>query len=419
MIEMVTLDNGVRVVMEKMSSVRSVSVGVWVNTGSVSERPAESGASHMIEHMVFKGTERRTAQQIAAEMDSIGGNLNAFTSKECTCFYAKVLDEHLPVAMDMLSDIVLHSTFDPSELKKEQGVVVEEILMNEDSPEDVAAEAANELFYADDPLAHPILGTQQTVRSFTRESLFSYMDEHYMAGNIVIACAGSFDKERLLALANASFDMPKRAGTPLSTSQYPGGKRTKFIKKDIEQVHINLTFPGCGREAKEQYPLAVLSNIIGGSMSSRMFQKIREERGLAYSVYSYPIFYSNSGTFSIYAGCGDKQATEVTRLMLEELASIRKDGVTQEEFSRCKEQLKGSYLLGLETSGSRMNVIGKVALLQNKIYNEQETIRRIESVTMEDVLSVIPKALDDSCLSGAFVGRVEKYQKQMETLLGV
>lgn len=418
MIAVKRMANGIRVITERMEGVRSVALGVWIDNGSVRERGAEAGASHFIEHMVFKGTDKRSAEQIAIDMDAVGGNLNAFTSKECTCYYAKVLDEHLSVACDILSDIVLHSTFDEGELKKEQGVIVEEILMTEDSPEDLSTETAGELFFEGDPLASPILGTRKTVTSFTRKSLLDYKHRHYLPNNIVIACAGNLDEEALYALVEEKFDMPSDEKTAsLLDGAFSGGKRIKLIKKDIEQVHIAMTLPGYARDSEDQYPLAVLSNIIGGSMSSRLFQLVREQRGLAYSIYSYPSSYTTTGAFSVYAGTGEGQAAEVTKLILDELDRIRRKGVTREELARCREQLKGSYVLGMETSSAHMNALGKVLLLQKREYNEAETLSRIECVTMEDIERIIPVCLNTDNLCAAFVGRIDAQGKELTALL--
>jgi predicted Zn-dependent peptidase len=419
MIKQTTLPNGIRLIYEQMDAVRSVAVGVWVDTGSVRETEQTAGASHLIEHMVFKGTARRSAEQIAVEMDAVGGNLNAFTARECTCFYAKVLDEHIELAADMLSDIVFHSTFDSDALKLEQGVVVEEILMNEDSPDDVAAEGANMAFFEGEPLATPILGTQQSVRAFTRETLLAYKEAHYLPKNIVVACAGHFDEDRLLKTITAYFGgaaARQGAAKPLD-ERYPGGKRVRFIEKDVEQVHICLTLPGFARDTDGQFPLAVLSNIIGGSMSSRLFQTIREKMGLAYSVYSFPTSFTTTGTFTLYAGTGEKQAAEVLGRMADEIESVRKKGVTKEELERCREQLKGSYLLGMESSSAQMNALGKTLLLQKREYNEAETIRRIECVTMEDIERVAPVCLNMENACAALAGRVEKQKSTLAGLL--
>ena len=409
MIRQIVLPNGIRLIYEKMEHVRSVSMGVWVDTGSVRETAETAGASHLIEHMVFKGTERRNAEQIAIEMDAVGGNINAFTSKENTCFYAKVLDEHLDLVSDVLSDIAFHSVFDPEELKKEQGVVLEEILMNEDSPEDLVSEESNMLFFGEEPLASPILGSKESVKAFTRDSLLAYKNEFYVPNNVVVACAGNFEEAALIDSVTRWFDLPSsaRATQPI-LQRFPGGKKEKFVEKDVEQVHICLTLPGFARDSEGQYPLAVLSNIIGGSMSSRLFQSIREKLGLAYSVYSYPTSYTGTGTLTLYAGTGEKQAKEVLSRMIEEIERVRKEGVTKEELSRCRDQLKGSYLLGMESSGSRMNALGKTLLLQKREYSEEETLRRIECVTMEDIERILPVCLNFNEASAAFVGRLKK-----------
>ena len=414
MIKQHLLPNGIRLIYEKMEHVRSVSMGVWVDTGSVRETSETAGASHLIEHMVFKGTERRNAEQIAIEMDAVGGNINAFTSKENTCFYAKVLDEHLDLVSDVLSDLTFHSVFDPEELKKEQGVVLEEILMNEDSPEDLSGEESNMLFFGDEALASPILGSKESVRAFTRESLLAYKNEFYVPNNIVVSCAGNFEEQALIDSVTKWFDAPAsaRATTPV-LQRFPGGKREKLVEKDVEQVHICLTLPGFARDSEGQYPLAVLSNILGGSMSSRLFQSIREKLGLAYSVYSYPTSYTGTGTLTLYAGTGEKQAKEVLSRMVEEMERVRKEGVTKEELMRCRDQLKGSYLLGMESSGARMNALGKTLLLQKREYSEQETLRRIECVTMEDIERILPVCLDLTNASTALVGRVKKQKSAL------
>lgn len=418
MIRQTVLQNGIRLIYEKVEHVRSVAMGVWVDAGSVRENAGTAGASHLIEHMVFKGTERRSAEQIAVEMDAVGGNMNAFTGKECTCFYTKVLDEHMDLAADMLSDIVFHSTFDANELKKEQGVVVEEILMNEDTPEDLVSEESNMLFFGDEALAGPILGSKQSVRAFTRESLLQYKNAFYLPKNIVISVAGHFDEARLIDAVSRYFDVPyaEDAAQPVG-QRYPGGKRVKFVEKDVEQVHICVTLPGFARDTEGQFPLAVLSNIIGGSMSSRLFQTIREKLGLAYSVYSYPTSYTQTGAFTLYAGTGEAQAEEVLKRMIDEIERVRRQGVTKEELARCRDQLKGSYLLGMESTSARMNALGKVLLLQKREYNEQETIRRIECVTMEDIERVLPVCLDWDQAATALVGRVKKRKPALQALL--
>ena len=419
MIKQTTLPNGIRLIYEKMEQVRSVAMGVWVDTGSVRETQETAGASHLIEHMVFKGTARRSAEQIAVEMDAIGGNINAFTGKENTCFYAKVLDEHLDVVSDVLSDIVFHSVFDAEELKKEKGVVLEEILMNEDSPEDLSGEESNMLFFGDETLASPILGTKKSVCAFSRESLLAYKNEFYVPNNVVISCAGNFEERALIDSVTKWFDIP---ASPCATQpvlqRFPGGKREKLVEKDIEQVHICLTLPGFARDSDGQYPLAVLSNILGGSMSSRLFQSIREKLGLAYSVYSHPASYTGTGTLTLYAGTGEKQAAEVLKRMVQEIERARTKGVTKEELARSRDQLKSSYLMGMESTGARMNALGKTLLLQKREYSEQETLERIECVTMEDIERIMQVSLDLNQASTALVGRVKNQKAPLLDAIG-
>ena len=412
------LENGTRVIMEPVEGIRSVSLGFWVNAGSIYENEKNNGISHFIEHMLFKGTARRSAKQIAAEIDSVGGGINAFTAKECTCYYIKVLDEHLSTAVDMLSDIVLFSNLNEEEMEREKGVVCEEIFMTEDSPEDLVFEASSSLFYKGTSLERPILGSSETVRAFTAQELRDYMSRHYTADNIVIACAGSFDPEELMRLLSEHFASCKGSEklAPIEHEQQ-NGFREAYVQKDIEQVHTCLGFPAFALETDEYYALAILSNILGGSMSSRLFQTIREERGLAYSVYTYPLAYCRVGSLCAYAGSGESQAVETLRLMLEVLEDVVQNGVDEEEFTRCKEQLKGSYLLGLETSGSKMNALGKSLLLQNQEYSTEKTLARIESVTIHDIMRIIPTVLAGDTFTCAAVGRVEKHRETMHEML--
>ena len=412
------LKNGIRVVYEQIPAIRSVSIGIWVGAGSLHEYAEINGITHFIEHMLFKGTTSRSAKQIAVEMDSIGGSINAFTAKECTCYYAKVLDEHLRIAVDLLCDILLHSELVSEEMEREKGVVCEEIYMTEDSPEDLVFEVGAALFFADTTLERPILGTEETVQRLRREDLQSYMRTHYTNDNMVVACVGSFDPAELLNLLEtrlaAASELALRNPQPYAIKP---GFRTAFAQKDIEQIHTCISFPAFALETDEYYALCVLSNILGGSMSSRLFQKIREEKGLAYSVYTYPMAYCGVGALCVYAGSGEKQAKEVLRLMLAEFADIVQNGVTEEEFIRCKEQLKGSYLLGLESAGSRMNAIGKTMLLQNRLYSQEKTLARIESVEIHDIIRIIPLVFGAETMTCAVVGRLGKLQKPMEKML--
>ncbi|MBQ7755209.1 MAG: insulinase family protein [Clostridia bacterium] len=418
MIQQAKLTNGIRVIMEPMDTLRSVSIGVWVNAGSVYETGADAGISHFIEHMVFKGTARRSAADIAAEMDAVGGNLNAFTAKECTCFYAKVLDEDLPLAVDMLSDITLHPALDEQEMEKEKRVVIEEILMSEDSPEDKAFETAGAAYYSGTVLSSAILGTEKTVSAFTRDQVLSYMARRYVSGNMVIACAGSFVPERLLSLLEESFaDCPRGSGDMMGEKEPRAGKRWLFVQKDTEQVNACLMLPGFRLDSSENFALAVLSNALGGSMSSRLFQKIREELGLAYSVYTYPMAYRNTGAICLYFGSGEKQATRTLELALRELDRLKGEGLSEAELIRSRAQLKGSFLLGMEGSGAHMNAIGKRLLLQNKEFTIEDTLSAIECVTMEKVNGILSRVLSPRRAVCAAVGRTRGVKADMTALL--
>lgn len=381
-------------------------MGIWARAGSVYESEKEAGISHFIEHMVFKGTKSRTAADIAAEMDAIGGNLNAYTAKECTCFYAKVLGENMDIAADILSDMVCEPKLDDEDIRREKGVVCEEILMLEDDPEDLVHEHLCRAIYGDTPLASPILGSQETVQAFTGEDMLNYMNKRYIPSNMVISCAGNFEIDELRSVLTQKFS---RTGTgdklPMPASRLIEKRSFKPVEKDIEQMHICLGFPGFGSDDKGRFPLLVLNNALGGSMSSRLFQKIREEHGMAYSVYSYPTSYSDTGYFTLYAGTGEKQAAKVTELMLEELANIRAKGITEAEFARSKQQLKGSYILGLESTSARNSAIGKGELMRGKVETDEELISRIESVTMEDVEDIIKTVTDTSRMACSVVGR--------------
>ncbi len=414
------LSNGMQVVAEPMDGVRSVAIGIWIPAGPVYEGPGEGGISHMIEHMLFKGTENRTAKEIAGEMDGLGGNLNAFTAKECTCYYAKVLDEHLGQVVDILQDLVQHPRLDPDDLAREQGVVCEEILMVEDSPEELVHELLGGAMYGESPLARPILGSQESVRAFTPESLRAYMGRRYQLGDMVVACAGRVDMQALLALLEGAFckagTAAPAAGTDMPDSQLIQGRRFVAAQKDVEQAHICLGFPGFPTDTKEQFALYVLNNALGGSMSSRLFQHIREERGMAYSVYSYPSGYSGTGYFALYAGTEGKQGAQVAELMLQEARRMREQGLTAEEFHRAKEQLKGSYMLGQESTSARSSAIGRSMLMRGYALEEGEMLSRIAGVRMADVEAILPYVLDESRMVAAVVGRQAVHTKVRQAM---
>ena len=408
MIEQIRLSNGIRILTEHMESVRSVAIGVWVNAGSVFETDAEAGVSHFIEHMLFKGTEKRSASDIAAETDAIGANLNAFTAKECTCFHIKALDEDLETAVELLSDIVLKSTLDPSQMDRERGVVLEEIAMTEDSPEDIVFDRASEQLFKGTPIESEILGTEQTVQSLDRDDLVRYMQRHYTAENTVIAVAGSFERETLIALLERYFrDAAQGERHAAPAVSIRAGFRSALVKKDVEQINLCLALPGAALGTDEYFAQAVLSNALGGSMSSRLFQRIREERGLAYSVYSYPMAYRGAGSLCFYAGCTEGQAEEVLSLLLKELDDVKRSGISEDELVRAKQQLKGSYLLGMESSMAHMSALGKTALLLEKEYDLSATLNRMECVTMEAVRTAAETLFSPTAAAFCAVGRLQ------------
>lgn len=416
MIEKTSLSNGIRVVTERMPSVRSVALGVWVNAGSVFETDRIAGISHLIEHMLFKGTGRRSASDIAAEMDAIGANLNAFTAKECTCFHVKALDEDLETVVDMLADIVFCSTLDPEQMEREKGVVIEEIAMTEDSPEDIVFDRVSEQLFKGTPIESEILGTESTVCALSREDLRDYMAKHYTAENIVISAAGSFEPETLMSLLERYFsDVPHGVRHDAPDVPIRDGFRAACVKKDAEQINLCLALPGAALGTDAYYAQAVLSNALGGSMSSRLFQRIREERGLAYSVYSYPMAYRGAGSICFYAGCTERQAQEVLDLMLKEIDDVKQNGVTEEEFLRARQQLKGSYLLGMESTMAHMSALGKTELLLEKQYDLEATQDRIESVTIESVRAIANELFTPKACAFCAVGRIDGIGEALKT----
>ncbi len=406
-----TLPNGIKVIAQNLPYFKSVSIGVWIKTGSANETDAENGISHFIEHMFFKGTKGRSAKEIAAEMDKIGGQINAFTSKECTCFHAKVMSEKLETAVDVLSDILQNSVFDKTEIEKEKGVVIEEINMSNDNPEDLAHEMMSVTYFTGNPLSKMILGTLDNVKGFTREDIIQYMDMHYFPENMVISAAGNFEENELLELLHQYFgnfntENSVRPAAPDMEGVQPQ-KRFLVVKREIEQVHICLAMPGYSYAEKKRYPLSVLNNVLGGSMSSRLFQKIREEKGLAYSVFSYPSIYSKSGMFSVYAGTSAALAEQVTELILMEMRKIKSERIPEEEFIQSKDQLKGNYILSMESTGSIMNTIGKSLLLLDKVQSDEEVLEELNAIQLKDVEEVVEDIFTLDTLTGVYVGKIK------------
>ncbi|AMA52361.1 M16 family metallopeptidase [Bacillus inaquosorum] len=384
MIKRYTCQNGVRVVLENNPTVRSVAIGVWIGTGSRHETPEINGISHFLEHMFFKGTSTRSAREIAESFDRIGGQVNAFTSKEYTCYYAKVLDEHANYALDVLADMFFHSTFDENELKKEKNVVYEEIKMYEDAPDDIVHDLLSKATYGNHSLGYPILGTEETLASFNGDSLRQYMHDYYTPDRVVISVAGNISDSFIKDVEKwfGSYEAKGKA-TGLEKPEFYTEKLTR--KKETEQAHLCLGFKGLEVGHERIYDLIVLNNVLGGSMSSRLFQDVREDKGLAYSVYSYHSSYEDSGMLTIYGGTGANQLQQLSETIQETLATLKRDGITSKELENSKEQMKGSLMLSLESTNSKMSRNGKNELLLGKHKTLDEIINELNAVNLERV----------------------------------
>lgn len=403
--DLLTMPNGLRVIGERIPHCRSVSVGLWVGAGSQYEKGDEAGISHFLEHMVFKGTKKRSARAIAEEMDAVGGQLNAFTSKECTCFYAKTVDEHMPLAMDVVCDLVTGPIFDEKELEKEKGVVLEEISMSEDTPEDLVHELLMLAHYGDQPVARPILGSAERISSYTRQDLLKYWQGMYRPQNAVLSIAGNYDWAEVQALIDRHLGAWKPDGLRSFGCEVNEFAPTIITKeKEIEQAHICLGFPGLRIGDEEGYALSLFNSIYGGAMSSRLFQKIREESGMAYTVYSYPNAYTDSGMLSVYAATNPDTAVSVHQQILEETARIAEGGLTDAEFKMAREQLKAGFILGSESTSARMQSNGRRLLLLNETRTETEVIDRINAIGFEETNALMRRILT-SPNSLALVGK--------------
>jgi predicted Zn-dependent peptidase len=382
------LSNGLRVLVEQIPTCRSVSFGIWVKIGSRNESSLLNGASHFIEHMLFKGTDRYTAKDIAEVFDGIGGNVNAFTTKEYTCYYAKVLDEHLPIAVDVLADMFFHSQFDTEELNKERNVILEEISMYDDTPDDLVHDLMAKAAYGDHSMGYTILGTESNLNAMGPGELRQFMKEYYNIQNTVISVAGNVD-DHILELMEKHFGEFANHGNSTEYVSPPFIGEAVFQTKQTEQNHICLSLPGCSILDERIYGMILLNNTLGGGMSSRLFQEIREKRGLAYSVYSYHSAHTDSGLFTLYTGTAPKQTEEVLKVSLDIIGEMIAKGMTESELRKGKEQLKGSLILSLESTSSRMNRMGKNELMLGKHYTLDETLARIEAVEMEQIDSLI------------------------------
>jgi predicted Zn-dependent peptidase len=380
------LANGLTVITEQMQHIRSASIGVWLQTGSRDEDPEWNGISHFIEHMVFKGTKHRTAEEIARQVDSIGGNMDAFTAKECICFNAKVLDEHVPVALDILSDLVLNPVFDGSDIARERGVIMEEIKMDEDNPDYLVHEIFTQNFWKDHPLGKPILGTKETVKRFERDGVLNAYAHRFAPGNIIVSAAGNLDHDRFVELVRGHFEhmTPMTNGFHSSTPKI-SSRIILRNKKALEQVQLCIGVPAHPIAHEKRHAGYVLNTLLGGGMSSRLFQNIRERQGLAYSIYSDLNPYRDTGCLAVYAGTSLASASKVVQSVVSEFRKLKTESVPDEELRRSKAQLKGSLMLSLESSTSRMSNLARQEMYFDRYYDLDELIERIEAVTAEDL----------------------------------
>jgi predicted Zn-dependent peptidase len=418
------LPGGLRVVTESLPAVRSAAFGIWAGVGSRDEDRSHAGATHYLEHLLFKGTGRRTALEISAALDAVGGELNAFTAKEFTCYYARVLDEDLPLAIDVLSDMVTNSLIEAKEVDAERGVILEEIAMNEDDPADLVHEAFSEQVFGDTPLGRPILGTVESINSITRDRIAEHYRARYTPDRLVVAAAGGIDHDQVVQLTSAAFGaglsgtaepMPPRLGATV-----PGlasGTGVRLVSRPVEQANLVLGCAGLARNDNRRFALGVLNAALGGGMSSRLFQEVREKRGLAYSVYSFSSQHADCGQWGIYAGCLPAKTEEVLAICQEEIAKVVQSGLTDEELERGKGQLRGSIVLGLEDPSSRMSRLGKSELVYPQLEPVDEILAHIEAVSHDEVRQIAsevlgqPKALaivgpfdDDEVFTAALAG---------------
>ena len=410
------LPNGIRVVTERIPHVRSVAVGVWVETGSRHEPESRGGMSHLIEHLVFKGTATRSAETIARTMDSVGGQMDAFTTKEHTCFYVQVLDEHLPLAVDLLTDILLHPLFNAEELEREKSVVLQEIRMVEDTPDDLIHDLFAAQVWEGHPLGRPILGTREAVAEYGRETILTHFTEEYVPPRLIIAVAGNVTHAAVVDLFGRCFDGFERGVTQRVDQPAVLKPGVNIVHKALEQVHLVMGFPGLHHSAPERYALFVLNDVIGGSMSSRLFQEVRERQGLVYSIHSGAQAFLDTGTLYLYAATEPQSFSKVLKSILKEIRDLKKGGVTEEELKRAKDHLKGSLMLSLESTSSRMNRLAKHEMHLGAFLTMDAMLAAIDSVRYEEVQALITELLDEERLALTTLGPLDRRNLPRELL---
>lgn len=400
------LNNNLKIIYEYVPYVKSISIGVYIKSGSRFENKVNNGISHFIEHMLFKGTKNRSSKRISEEIEEIGGQLNAFTARESTCFYVKVLDSHFDKGIDILSDMILNSNFSSEEIEKEKSVIIEEINMYEDMPEDLVSDLQFKALWGEDTLAYPILGSVESVSSLTRETILEYYSSRYTPNNTVISVVGNFNEDTFINEIEKKFSKWSEGNSYSNINDIPKFHNEYRVKnKPVEQVHVALTLKGLESGSKDMYAFLALNNYFGGGTSSRLFQSVREDKGYVYTIYSFPSSYKNTGIFTIYFACNKNFVGDSIELVKKEIQNIYINKISEENVNKLKEQLKGNYILGLEGISNIMFGIGKAELILNRVYTQEEILDKIDSITKKDIDNVIEYIFKDGIISGAAVGK--------------
>ncbi|MGD0931100.1 MAG: pitrilysin family protein [Candidatus Korobacteraceae bacterium] len=411
------LPNGLTILTEKMDHIRSVSIGIWVKSGSRHEDPNVNGISHFVEHMVFKGTSSRSAEDIARQVDSIGGNMDAFTGKETICFNVKVLDEHLPVAIDILSDMVLHPVFDVNEITRERGVILEEIKMDEDNPDYLVHEIFTQNFFKGHPLGKPILGTKETVRRFDQEAIWGYYGGKFSPGNMIISAAGNLNHKEFVDLLRQRFEqLPVGSNGWHDTPPKINSRIILRNKKALEQVQICVGVPSYSISHERRYVTYILNTLLGGGMSSRLFQNVREKQGLVYSIFSELNPFRDAGMLSVYAGTSRESAPKVVQSIVHEFRELKTAPIAEEELKRAKDQLKGNLMLSLESSTARMSNLARQEMYYDHFFTMDEIIDRIQAVTVEDLLQTANELFQPQLIAVTVLGNLNGLKVTRDSL---
>jgi predicted Zn-dependent peptidase len=411
------LDNGLRIVTDRIDSVDTVSLGIWVEVGTRHEAPEVNGVAHFLEHMAFKGTERRSARAIAEEIEAVGGHLNAYTSRESTAYYAKVLKEDLPLALDILADILMHSSFDPAELERERTVILQEIGQANDTPDDIVFDHFQERAFPDQPMGRPVLGSPEIIRRLPRERVMAYLRDHYGAAQMVLSASGNLDHDRIVDLAAKLFSaMPAERAASTEPARYTGGEYRQA--RELEQLHLVLGFPGLALDDPDYYAAMVVSTAFGGGMSSRLFQEVREKRGLVYAIHSFAHSYRDCGLFGIYAGTGEEEAEELVPVLCDETMRLEQ-GFTAIELARAKAQIKAGLLMSLESTSARCEQMAQHMLIHGRPFDPAEIVRKIEAVDDVAIGRVVARWRSAPPTVAALgpVGRLEAFERLQARLV--